>query len=452
MATNLLVAGKVACGNRPQANANISVTLIRNNRPIGFSATTTSDSDGEWAVPFDIGAEIGEALKADITVACPNGSSVRRRISLEFSRRGVANRALRVMLDNIKDAIISALLGVPIPPTFSSLDFAFVAGYAGTLDCCPRQAAGGGTAAPQTPVFPGGSGGTAEDAARRAEEERRRAEEERRRAEEERRRAEDERRRAEDERRKAEDAARRAEEAARRAEAAARPPQPVTRTRICFDLSGTAAAPGRAGITVSGVTVTVDVETGDTAETILSRLAALLRARGFTVEGPKMVPGTSEFVLYVTADPLGRDPAGGGIGAIDVAGLSRFSVTRQRYVAALAQANSPAAVNVALMPLGGPLRAKILEIAFRNRITGDPTVARIAVGDMPDANALGDMLLNTLGEVAVVVSGEELPILTVGTSAEAEYEVTGLALIGADAGGGPGISAGGDLPPRLTSG
>ncbi len=476
MATNCLVGGKVVCRDQPMAGVRVDIVLLNDSKhPTNFRTTTTSDEHGNWAAAFDVEFDIAALSFAKISVHC-NPPPFRIYLArLNSSLAGTASATLASMIENIGVAILSKVIGSPILTPILSTDFAFLVANGRTVNCCPVAVEKGddnntGDDAVSGPGTPGSGPttstgnindavGRAEEAARRAEaaatearHERELAEQERRRAEEERRRAEEDRRRAEDERRGAEEERRKAEAAREAAEAALEEAKALNRrrTRLCFDLKGTAASDGRAAISVGGRTSVVKVSAGESAEDVLRRLAESLKFRGYEIDGPKRDPGTGEFILCVLSDAAGDDPRGGIIGSIDVRGFERTSVHREEYRPALAMARAdPQSVRV---DLGAPdqlASISTIELEYLTESSATPQSLRIDTREIETAEQLAEQLvLQTEGLLVGVEANNETGItLEVGSLQGSDRSVSAIAVevtSGAD-----GVAVGTYSPRRL---
>ena len=479
MATNCLVGGKVVCRDQAIAGVRVDIVLLDDSKhPTNFRTTTTTDSHGNWAAAFDVEFDIAALSFAKISVHC-NPPPFRIYLArLNSSLAGTASATLASMIDNIGVEILSRVIGSPILTPILSTDFAFLVAHGRTVNCCPVAVeegddnhsggdTGTGAGAPGSgPAGPGTSTGNLNDALRRAEEAARRAEaaaaearRERELAEQERRRAEDERRRAEEDRRRTEDERRRAEEERRKAQAVREAAEAALeeakalnrrRTRLCFDLKGTAASDGRAAISVGGRTSVVKVSAGDSAEDVLRRLGESLKFRGYETDGPKRDPGTGEFILCVLSDAAGDDPRGGIIGSIDVRGFERTSVHREEYRPALAMAMAdPQSVRV---DLGAPdqlASISTIELEYLTESSATPLTLRIDTREIETAEQLAEQLvLQTEGLLVGVEANNETGItLEVGSLQGSDRSVSAIAV--EVSGGADGVAVGTYSPRRL---
>jgi hypothetical protein len=474
MATNCLVGGKVVCRDQPMAGVRVDIVLLNDSKhPTHFRTTTATDHHGNWAAAFDVEFDIAALSFAKISVHCNPPPSRIYLARLNSSLAGTASATLASMIENIGVAILSKVIGSPILTPILSTDFAFLVAHGRTVNCCPVAVeeadddhTGGdpGTGSPGS--VPATSTGNINDALRRAEEAARRAEaaaaearcerelaeQERRRAEEERHRAEQDRRRTEDERRRAEEERRKAEAAREAAEATLAEAKALNRrrTRLCFDLKGTAASDGRAAISVGGRTSVVKVSAGDSAEEVLQRLGESLKFRGYEIDGPKRDPGTGEFILCVLSDAAGDDPRGGIIGSIDVRGFERTSVHREEYRPALAMARAdPQSVRV---DLGAPdqlASISTIELEYLTESSATPLVLRIDTRDIETAEQLAEQLmLQTEGLLVGVEANHETGItLEVGSLQGSDRSVSAIAV--EVSGGADGVAVGTYSPRRL---
>ena len=216
---------------------------------------------------------------------------------------------------------------------------------------------------------------------------------------------------------------------------------PQIRTRLCFDLSGTATSAGRGGVTVSGISVITDISTDDTAESVLTRLANMLRARGFDVQGPTEVPGTDKVIMYVNSDAVGQDPSDGGIGTLDVQGLGRLSASRQSYQVALAAAIPNEPVQVIYTQAAA---LNLIELQLMDIRSGEVLKYFCDIKGLAEPGQIGESLMSTFADVTfsnMAYESGRLELMastdhatdyrTVALAAESDVEITGLRAISA---------------------
>jgi hypothetical protein len=191
-------------------------------------------------------------------------------------------------------------------------------------------------------------------------------------------------------------------------------------------LKGTATSKGEGGITVSGISVTSDINPGDTAESVFSKLAAMLRARGFDVQGPITVPGTDEVIMYVNSDAAGKDPSGGGIGTVDVQGLGRLSVFRQPYEVALAAAIPNEPMQLVYTQTAA---LTVIELQLIDIRSGELIKYRCNVEGIEDPDEISESLVNSVADVTfsrVTYKSKQVRLIA-STDQAADYRVVAVA-------------------------
>lgn len=205
---------------------------------------------------------------------------------------------------------------------------------------------------------------------------------------------------------------------------------------------------GRVGVRVSGVSAITDVRPGDSAAAVLSRIKDILEAFDIKVQGPRKVPGTDQAIICVIEDAAGRDPRGGIIGTLDVAGLGRLSNLSQPYRADLALADDKDGAEpekrVAFVSGDAP---HLVELKLRDRVSSE--VDTLALEIPPgDPGAIADALVEQVPGLVVGFDAErcsELVELDIAYEDDPYFALAGIAIEGGGDKGGPRLLATGTL-------